>query len=75
MFACRVTIGMYCSNRHLTLQMTPGMRPDKPYTPYDSIADRPSSLDGVRGEIFSCFADGQAFPEYLIRFKQVSQDA
>jgi len=64
MFACRVTIGQCCRGKKDAL--TPDIR--KGHTLYDTTTDDPGSNNNPA--IYVTYHDSQAYPEYLIHFRQ-----
>ena len=60
-FACRVVVGEYCLGKYDAL--TPDVRSG--HTLYDSTVNNTSSPS-----IFVTYHDAQAYPEFLIKFKQ-----
>ncbi|KAH8085558.1 platelet-activating factor acetyltransferase [Aureococcus anophagefferens] len=62
-FLCRVVIGQYCQGRKDAL--TPDIRDDSRNLLFDSTVNHV-----VNPEIFVTYHDAQAYPEYLIKFKQ-----
>lgn len=63
MLYCRLVVGEYC--RGESTMITPPLRDPARQLLYDSTVD---SVE--RPEIFVAFKDGQAYPEYLIKFFQ-----
>ncbi|KAH8044683.1 platelet-activating factor acetyltransferase [Aureococcus anophagefferens] len=62
-FLCRVVIGQYCQGRKDAL--TPDIRDDSRNLLFDSTVNHVANP-----EIFVTYHDAQAYPEYLIKFKQ-----
>ena len=63
MLACRVAIGEY--TRGVSNAKQPAMRDTVHNIPYDSTVDNEQNPN-----IFVTYNDAQAYPEYLIKFKQ-----
>jgi poly [ADP-ribose] polymerase 10/14/15 len=63
MFVCRVAVGEYCQGKRDLL--TPDFKDSAKHLLYDS------TVDNVRDpSIYVTYHDGQAYPEYLVKFKQ-----
>jgi hypothetical protein len=63
MFLCRVAIGEYCQGKQDAL--IPDVRPGGGNQLYDSTVNHVSAPS-----IFVTYHDAQAYPEYLVKFKQ-----
>ena len=61
MFACRVSVGVYCRG----VRDAPVPDPRKGYLLYDSTVN-----DMANPSIFVVYHDAQAYPEYLVKFRQ-----
>ena len=62
-FLCRVLVGKYC--RGVKDALTPDIRDAANHLMYDS------TVDNVKNpSIFVTYNDAQAYPEYLVKFKQ-----
>ena len=62
-FLARVVVGEYC--RGVKDALTPAERDATTHALYDSTVDDPQNPN-----IFVTYKDGQAYPEYLVKFKQ-----
>ena len=62
-FLARVVVGEYC--RGVKDALTPAERDATKHALYDSTVDDPQNPN-----IFVTYKDGQAYPEYLVKFKQ-----
>ena len=62
-FLARVVVGEYC--RGVENALVPAVRDATTHTHYDSTVDNPQNPN-----IFVTYNDAQAYPEYLIKFKQ-----
>lgn len=63
MFLCRVAVGSYC--RGVKDAVTPDVKDAAKHLLYDTTVDNTKDPS-----IFVTYHDGQAYPEYLIHFKQ-----
>jgi poly [ADP-ribose] polymerase 10/14/15 len=63
MFLCRVAVGDWCKG--VNEQLTPNSKPNNPFELFDSTVDNASNPS-----IFVIYHDSQAYPEYLLSFKQ-----
>ena len=61
MFLCRVVVGVYCTGKKDAL--TPDVR--KGHLLYDTTTN-----DMNNQAMFVTYHDAQAYPEYLVKFKQ-----
>lgn len=65
MFLSRVAVGDWCKGREG--QLTPSPKPDNRLELFDSTVDRVA-----KPSLFCVFNDAQAYPEYLISFKAIT---
>ena len=67
-FVCRVTVGVFCKGRRDA--PAPDPRPGHAHLLYDTTVDDPGVLRMGDPTIYVTYHDAQAYPEYLVKFKQ-----